>query len=56
MGDDFAAGVEFVHALGQITQRDKVSADVADLVFVRLANVQNEKVFALSSRRFSSST
>ncbi len=42
--DDLAAGVEFVHALGQIVQRNQMSAEVADLVFVRLAHVEHEEI------------
>src|SRR5581483_6517097 len=46
VGDDLAAGVEFMHALGKIAQRDEVASQVADLVLVRLAHIQNKQVFA----------
>src|SRR5580692_4961193 len=46
VGHDLAAGIEFVHALGQIAQRDQVPVDVADLILMRLAHVEHEKVFA----------
>src|SRR5271170_5865608 len=46
MGDDLATGIEFVHAVRQISQRNQVSIDVADLVFMRLAHVEHEKVLA----------
>ena len=46
MDDDLAAGVELADALGQVIQRDKVSAEVADLVFVRLAHLEYEQVIA----------
>src|SRR5215469_14388023 len=42
--DDFAAGVEFVHALRQIVERDQVSADIANLIFVRLADIEDEQI------------
>src|SRR5205823_3841408 len=45
VGHNFAAGVEFVDALGQIAQRDKISINVADLVLVRLADIEHENVF-----------
>ena len=46
VSDDLAAGVEFINAFRKITQWDQVSANVADLIFVRLANVQDEDVFS----------
>src|ERR1022692_1579245 len=46
MGHDLAAGVEFVHTFWQIAQRDQMPLDVADLILVRLAHVEHEKVFA----------
>ncbi len=54
VGDDLAAGVEFVHSFGQIAQGDQVAVDVADLVFVWLAHVEDEDI--ASRRRFNSST
>ena len=44
MGHDFFAGVEFVYAVRQITQRNQMSAEIADLIFVRLADVEDEEV------------
>src|SRR5437660_12860428 len=44
MGDDFAARVEFAHALWQIAERNEISIQVADLVFVRFAHVENKNV------------
>ena len=49
VGHDFFAGVEFVHAVGEIAERDEVSPDVADLVFVGLAHVENIEVVAAVS-------
>ncbi len=46
MGDDLAAGIQFVHALGQVVERDQVSAEIADLIFVRLAHVEDKQVLA----------
>src|SRR5260370_33103603 len=44
MGHDLAAAVEFAYTLWQIAERDEISVQVADLVFVRLAYVENENV------------
>src|SRR5512146_943100 len=46
VSDDFAARVEFVDTLGQIAERDQVAAEVADLVFMRLADIEHEDVVA----------
>ena len=46
MGDNLAAGVEFMHAFRQIAQRDQMPFDVTDLIFVQLAHVEHEKIFA----------
>ncbi len=46
VGHDFFAGVQLVHAVGEIAERNQVSADVADLVFVGLAHVENVEVVA----------
>src|ERR1700687_598201 len=43
---NFLAGIQFIDALGQIAQRDQMSADIADLVFVRLAHGAAETGFA----------
>src|SRR5271156_621167 len=42
VGDDFAARIELVDALGQIVQRNQMTVEVANLIFVRLAHVENE--------------
>src|SRR5579884_2522465 len=44
--DDLAAGVELVHALGQIAKRDQISVQVADLIFVRLAHIEDKDVLS----------
>src|SRR5207245_5363289 len=46
MGDDLTAGIEFVDALRQIAQRNQMAANVADLIFVWLAHIQDEDIFA----------
>ncbi len=46
MGDNLLAGIKFVHSLRQVAERDQVSADIADLVFMRLAHIQDEQIFA----------
>ena len=38
--NDLATGIEFLHALRQLGQRNQLSADVGDLVFVFLADVE----------------
>ena len=43
MDDDLSAGIQFIHALRQIVQRNQIAAEVADLVFVRLAHVERTK-------------
>ena len=43
---DLAAGVEFMNTLRKITQRNQMSANVAYLLFVRLADVQDKDVFS----------
>ena len=45
MGDDGAGGIELVGALRQVAQRQQVAVEVADLVLVRLAHVEDEDVF-----------
>ena len=44
MGHNFLAGVEFVYAVGEIAQWNQVPAEIADLVFVRLADVEYEYI------------
>src|SRR5215467_12986657 len=46
MRDDFAAGIEFVDALGKIAKRNEMSLDIADMVFVRLAHIKHKQVVA----------
>src|SRR5436190_19854975 len=45
MGDNLSAGVEFVNALRQVAERDEISVQITDLVFVRLAYIEDEKIF-----------
>src|ERR1700729_4579329 len=44
MHDDLAARVELIHALRQIVQRNQISADIADLIFMWLAHVEHEQI------------
>src|SRR5438128_11860219 len=46
MGDDFLGSIEFVYAPRQFSERDQVALQIADLKFVRLPNVKNEKIIA----------
>src|SRR6516162_263681 len=50
--NDFAAGGEFVDALGQIIQRNEVAVEVADLVLVWFADVEQEKIVAAITTLF----
>src|SRR5579864_1250475 len=47
MDHNFAAGIQLVDPLRQIVQRNQVSAQVADLIFMRLAHVENKHVVLL---------
>ena len=44
MGHDFAGAIELSGALGQFAERDEVAVQIANLVLVRLANVENKKI------------
>src|SRR5207247_6044154 len=44
VGHYFLAGVELVYAIGEIAQWNQVPAEIADLVFVRLADVEYEYI------------
>ncbi len=46
MRHDFPRGIEFVDAPRQLPEREKMSLQIADLVFVRLAHIENEKIIA----------
>ena len=46
MRHDLFAGIQFADPLRKIAQRNQVSVDVADLIFVRLADVEDEKIVA----------
>src|SRR5947209_1631594 len=46
MRNDLTAGVKFADTFGQIAQRNKIAANVTNLVFVRLTHVQHEKILA----------
>ena len=45
MHDHVFARIKLMHAPGQIVQRDKMAVEVADLIFVRLADIQNKHIF-----------
>ena len=52
MCDDFAGAIEFADALREIAQRDEVAAEIADLIFVRLANIEDVEIVAAIEARF----
>ena len=43
--NNFAARVKLMHSLRQIPEGDEIAIEIADLVFVRFAHVENENVF-----------
>src|SRR6266849_8163206 len=49
--DDFARAVELVRASRQLSQRDQMAAEVADLILVRLADVEDEDLLAAVQTR-----
>src|SRR5438876_8141461 len=51
MRHDFARRVEFVHAARQLAERNQFTLEIANLVFVRLAHIQNEDVIAFVEAR-----
>src|SRR5258706_13813072 len=44
VNDNLSARIQFLYRVGQIVQRNQMSADVADLIFVRLAHIENKKI------------
>src|SRR5258708_8057892 len=46
MRHNFPRGIEFVDAPRQFPEGEKMSPQIADLVFVRLAHIENEKIIA----------
>src|SRR5579863_7280174 len=46
MSDDLRAGIELIDAFRQIVERNKISAKIAYLVFVRLAHIEYKKFVA----------
>src|SRR5580693_3175799 len=51
MRDDFPRGIQLVHAARQLAERNQMSMQIADLVFVRLAHIQNEKIVSAIETR-----
>src|SRR5580658_2326830 len=52
VGYDFAGGIEFADAFGEIAERDQVAAEIADLIFVRFAHIENIEIVAAIQARF----
>src|SRR5260370_14468530 len=46
MRDDFAGRIEFVDATRQLPKREEMPFEIADLVFVGLAHVENEEIIS----------
>src|SRR5690242_3293622 len=46
MGHDFARAIELAGAPGQFAEGDQMPAQIANLVLMRLAHVENEKIVA----------
>ena len=49
---DFTRAIEFTGALREIAERNQVAAKIADLIFVRLADVKDEEIVAAIQSRF----
>src|SRR5271155_3871489 len=45
MDDVIFVSIEFSDAVTQLPERDEWSAEIADLIFVRFADVKNENIF-----------
>src|SRR3954465_4214830 len=46
VGNDLTRGIKFADALRKIAERDEISAEIGDLIFVGLADVEHEEIFA----------
>src|ERR1700722_2288330 len=46
MRDDFARSVELMHAPRNFAERNQFPVEIADLIFVRFAHVENKKIIA----------
>src|ERR1700751_604652 len=51
MRHDLSRRVEFMDAARQFTERNQLSVEIADLVFVRLAHIENEREGRFIRRR-----
>ena len=49
---DFARAVEFADAPRKLAERNQMAAEIADLIFVRLAHVENVEIVAAIEPRF----
>ena len=52
MRHDFARAIELVHPPREFAERDQMPVDVADLIFVRLAHIENVDIVAAIEPRF----
>jgi hypothetical protein len=52
MSHDFARAVELVDAFRKIAERDQVATQIADLIFVRFANVEDVEIVSAIETRF----
>ena len=46
MRHDFTRAIQFAHALRQIAERNQIAIEIADLIFVRLAHVEDKQIVA----------
>src|SRR5690242_15088330 len=46
MSDDLTTRIQFIHAFRQIAERNQVSIEIADLIFMRLANIEDVDVLS----------
>src|SRR4029077_1048625 len=46
MRHDLSGAIEFAHTTREIAERNQMAAEVADLIFVRLAHVKDEEIIS----------
>ena len=46
VGNDFVRGIEFMHPAREFSERDEMPVEIANLVFVGLAHIQDEEIIA----------
>src|SRR5262249_2478107 len=52
MGHDFAGRIEFMHAARQLAEWDQLPLQIADLIFMWFADIENEEIVATIKAHF----